>query len=395
MILIDNIGVLATLSPLGEIHDAAVLIDGETIAWCGKKTDLPKKNIAHTIDAKGYLVTPGLIDCHTHLLFAGSRADEFARRMNHESYQTIMAKGGGIVSTVQATREASDQALLALAQARLDQMLAMGVTTVEAKSGYGLNLEQELRALRLLQQLDAIHRIDIHKTYLGAHVIPNEYTDTREQYIGLLMDMLEKLAVEGLADDCDVFCEQGAFSVTEAKTVLGKAHTLGLGLRAHVQQLSHSGGVALVRELPLKSISHADFLSNEDIKMIADSGVVVEALPIAALFLRSQTITPIEKLLASSVSLAIATDFNPGSAMCQDLVLASRIGVVYFGFPIPHALAAITRVAAQSLGYADRGIIQAGLIADFLITNCHSINEFFYDWTKHPAGSVIKRGNLC
>lgn len=397
MIVIHNIGTLATLvgdSPGGYIHDAAIVLDGERIFWCGTTSAVPKVAIHETIDARGCLVIPGLIDCHTHLLFAGIRPDEFARRMNNESYQSIQAKGGGIVSTVQATREASDDMLLHLATHRLDQMLAMGVTTVEAKSGYGLNPEHEMRSLRLLKYLDGAHPIDIHRTFLGAHTIPHEYKDQRASYVALVMDMLESVHAEDLAQDCDVFCEQGAFSVDEARSILKKAHDVGLGLRAHVQQLALSGGVGLLSYLPIKSISHADFLTPQDIELIAKSGAVVEALPIAALFLRSKEITPVKQLRAAGAPLAIATDFNPGSAMCHDLVLAARLGVTYFGFSINDALAAITTSAAQALDYEDRGVIRPGALADLVITNCTSINEFFYDWTKHPVERVIKRGVL-
>jgi imidazolonepropionase len=397
MLLIENIGTLATLvsnssSILGEINDAAVLIDREKIFWCGKKADLPKKDIHHTIDAAGQLVTPGLIDCHSHLIFAGLRADEFAARMHNESYHTIMKKGGGILSTVHATKNASDDILFDLALKRADQIISNGVTTLEAKSGYGLNLEQELRALSLLKKLDEHHQLDIHRTFLGAHIVPNEYKNARARYLSLLDEMLERIQLEKLAIDCDVFCDIGAFTVEESKRILSSAHARGFGLRAHVQQLSPSGGISLVRDLPIKSVSHADFLSKEDIEILAKSDTVVETLPIAALFLRSKQITPVKELFSASVKLAIATDFNPGSAMCHDLTLAARLGVTYFLFSVNDALRAITINAAKSLGRHDIGTIEQGKLADLLITNCRDVNEFFYDWTKHPAQTVIKRG---
>lgn len=398
MLLIDNIGTLATLvandqSMLGEIEDAAILIDGEKVLWCGKKASLPLHAIHDRIDADGRLVIPGLVDCHSHLIFAGSRADEFARRMNHESYQAIMHKGGGIMSTVDATRTASDEELFRLALARADRIMAAGVTTLEAKSGYGLSLEEELRALRLLKKLNQRHALDIHPTFLGAHVIPADFKDAKAKYVSLIIeDMLEQVASEQLAIDCDVFCESGAFSVDDARRILSRAHSLGFGLRAHVQQLSYSGGVLLVADLPIKSISHADFLSDRDIQLLANSTTVVEALPIAALFLRSQKITPIADLIKERIKLAIATDFNPGSAMCHDLVLAARLGVTYMGFSVNDALSGITKNAAAALGRTDIGSIKEGGLADILITNCLSVNEFFYDWTKHPAEKVIKRG---
>lgn len=398
MKLVENIKTLLTLKAsndngLGEINDAAILINEEKIFWCGARKEMPEVQVDETIDAEGHLVLPGLIDCHTHLIFAGSRADEFRRRMNHESYLSIMEKGGGITSTVNRTRQASDEELLVLAKARADKIIKNGVTTLEAKSGYGLSLLDELRALRLIKTLDENHPLDFHPTFLGAHVVPSNFKDTREKYVALVMnEMLVQIARERLAIDCDVFCEKGAFSLDEARRILSFAEKLGLGLRAHVQQLSFSGGISLVKDLPIKSISHADFLSDEDVTLLAKYNTVVEALPFAALFLRSSQITPVMKLKEAGVKLAVATDFNPGSAMCHDLVLAARLAITYFGFSIDDAVLAITAHAAKSLGRADIGVIEENSQADLLITNCKDIAEFFYDWTKHPTEMVIKRG---
>ena len=397
MIVIENIGSLVTMIPhaastLGEIHDAELVIDGESIVYAGPKRHDVHHDQATKIDAAGAVVLPGLIDCHTHLLFAGSRADEFARRMNHESYQAIMAKGGGIASTAQAFSMASDEHLLKLAQQRLDTMLSLGTTTVEAKSGYGLSFAQEMRTLRLLKLLDHQHSMDIHRTFLGAHALPKEFALERGRYVALVIDMLSEIKSESLATDCDVFCETGAFTVEEAHTILRKAHDVGFNLKAHVQQLAPSGGVSLLKDLPLRSISHVDYVQDNDVEIIAQSGVVVEALPFATLFLRSQQRTPVQLLRAHEIPVALATDFNPGSAMCNDLMLAARLGVVYGGFSPNDALVGITTSAARALGYNDRGIIKAGALADLVITNCTSVNEIFYDWTKHPVSRVIKRG---
>jgi len=396
MLLVDNIGGLATLSDgsLSKIADAAVLIDGERIFWCGPKEQLPDVNVDQRIDANGLLVIPGLIDCHTHLLFAGERAQEFASRMRNESYQSIMKKGGGILSTTKAFHQASDQYLLELARKRADQILAQGVTTIEAKSGYGLNLKEELRALKLLNMLNDGHSLDIHPTFLGAHVVPAEYGHARDRYLDLIDEMLEKIAEHQLAIDCDVFCETGAFSVDETRRILTKANALGLGLKAHLHQLSNTNAISLVLDLPLKSISHADYLAPHDMAILATGKAVVETLPIAALFLRSPVFTPVEELMAVGVKLAIATDFNPGSAMCHDLVLAARLGVTLFRFSVDAALCAITSHAAKALGRDDIGSIARGHLADLVITNCADINEFFYDWTKNPVSYVIKRGKV-
>ncbi len=398
MLLIENIGRLATMIPnidsmIGEIHDAVILIDGEKIFWCGPKQEIPKVDIEYRIDAKRNLVVPGLIDCHSHLVFAGSRSDEFAARMGGESYLSIMKKGGGIVKTVLATSALSDEELFILMNARAQQILRLGVTTLEAKSGYGLSVKDELRALRLLQRLNQHHMLDIHPTFLGAHVVPLQYRENPSEYCSLIMnEMLPEIAREKLAIDCDVFCEAKAFSVDQAYQILSKAHDLGLGLRAHVQQLSHSQGISLVRDLPIKSISHADYLSDADVEILQKSKTVVEVLPFAALFLRSQQKTPARILLDKSIELAIATDFNPGSAMCDDLILAARLGVTYFHFALEEALRAITIVAAKSLGRDDIGIVKEKALADLVITNCKDINEFFYDWTKHPGKIIVKKG---
>lgn len=399
MLLIDNIGTLATMLPtaaseLGLISDAAILTDKQKIFWCGKQSEIPTVATCHRIDAQGNLVVPGLIDCHTHLIFAGQRSDEFARRMNKESYEEIMKKGGGIMSTVNATRNAHDDLLFELGYRRAEKFLNAGVTTLEAKSGYGLSLDEELRALRLLKELHDSHALDVHRTVL-CHIIPPQFANDRKTYVSMLEnDLLPRVSEEGLAEDCDVFCERGAFLVEESHRILTRAHALSLGLRAHLQQLGHSDSMSLVTALPIKSVSHADFVSAEDIEILAKANTVVEALPFAALFLRATQLPPIEALKNAKVTLAIATDFNPGSAMCDDLVQAARLGVTFFKFGIEDALRAITCNAAKSLGRSDIGCIKPDNLADIVLTNCKSINEFFYDWTKHPKKTVIKRGKI-
>lgn len=387
MLLIDNIGCLFT----GDyINDAAVLVLGDRIFWAGAKKDLPQVLVTEKIDAQNKVVIPGLIDCHSHLLFYGQRADEFALRMKKESYSSIMAKGGGIASTVASSKAASDQELFDLAKKRADQIIAQGVTTLEAKSGYGLSFAEEIRALKILKKLDQSHQIDIHPTFL-AHLVPKNAAN-RSAYILEVMATLVEVAQKKLAMDCDVFCEDGAFSFDEALKILNHADGLKLGLRAHVQQLGFSGGIKLLNHLPIKSLSHADFLSDEDLIILAKSSAVVEILPFACLFLRSKSITPAEKLKNLGVKLAIATDFNPGSAMCHDLILAARLGITMFELDVEDVLSAITLNAAQALGRTDIGGLKPGMLADLVITNCPSINEIFYDWTKSPVQMVIKRG---
>lgn len=399
MLLIDNIGVLATMNtnadgPTGIIDDAAILIDGEVISWFGRRSQMPKVAIDSRIDAHSNLVIPGLIDCHSHLVFAGQRADEFARRMNNESYQDIMKRGGGIMSTVNATRHASDETLLELSTERANKILSSGVTTLEAKSGYGLSLDEELRALRILNVLNRKHPLDIHATIL-CHIVPPSFSHNRDAYVSMLEhELLPRVVDENLAIDCDVFCETGAFTTDESMRILSRAQNLSLGLRAHILQLGVGDSMLLVSSLPIKSVSHVDFVCERDVEILANSQTIVEALPFAALFLRSKRVTPVEILRKAGISLAIATDFNPGSAMCDDLVQAARLGVTYLNFSIDDALLAITKNAARALGRDDIGTIAVGNLSDLVITNCKSVNEFFYDWTKHPTRIVIKRGQI-
>lgn len=397
MLLIDTIGQLLCMTGgregLGLINNAAILVDGKTIHWCGPQADMPSVAISERIDAQNKVVLPGLIDCHSHALFAGHRAQEFQWRMAGESYQSIMARGGGIMSTVKATRLASDEELFSSLKRRADAMLNKGVTTLEAKSGYGLSVLHEMRMLQLLKKFNQHHLLDIHPTFLGAHVVPIEYKDKPQAYVDIIInEMLPHVAQEKLAVDCDVFCERGAFSIEDTRRIFKKAHALGFGLRAHLEQLSRQGSLELLSEFPIKSISHAEFINNEDIKILANYACVVELLPIAALFVRATNLPPVKALRDAHVQLAIATDFNPGSAMCDDLFLAARLGVTLMGLSIPDALKSITVHAAQSLGITDRGELSIGKKADILLTNYDDMSELFYDWTMHPARLTIKNG---
>lgn len=399
MLLIDTIGQLLCMTGgkdgLGLINNAAMLIDGAQIHWCGPQADVPKVAISETLHANNKVVLPGLIDCHSHALFAGHRAQEFQWRMAGESYQSIMARGGGIMSTVHATRLASDEELFWALEKRADAMLNKGVTTLEVKSGYGLSLEHEVRMLSLLKKLNQNHVLDIHPTFLGAHVVPIEHKDKPQDYVDIIInEMLPTIAQDRLAVDCDVFCEKGAFSIEDTRRIFEKAKELGFGLRAHLEQLSCQGSLELLSEFPLKSISHAEFITIQDCERLAHHNCIVELLPIAALFVRAGHLPPVKALTEAHVKLAVATDFNPGSGMCDDLILAARLGVTLMGLSIPDACKAITVHAAQSLGIADRGVLSPGKKADILLTNCDDVSELFYDWTMHPARLTIKNGQL-
>lgn len=401
MLQIKNIGQL--ISPkknsqeLLQINQASILLENAKIFWLGSQQEQPQVKIDQSIDAKGKMVVPGLIDCHSHLFFAGSRAEEFSWRMGGQTYQEIMAKGGGINNTVSATRAISDEGLYDLAKARANKMLKSGVTTLESKSGYGLNTEQEIRLLGLMKKLNEEHDIDLYASFLGAHVVPAEYKNHREKYLHMIIEeMLPQIAEEKLAKDCDVFCEKGAFSKTETAQIFKAAKKFGLGLRMHAEQLSSQGLSELLNEFHIKSLSHCEYLQDSELELVAKKKCVVELLPVAALFLRSANLKLpcVKKMLEKNIKLAIATDFNPGSAMCDDLILAARLSLGLMPLSIEQAFLGLTLNPALALGLDDVGLLEAGAKGDLLITNCDNLNEFFYDWTKNPVVKVVKNGRL-
>jgi imidazolonepropionase len=393
VLLIKNIGQLFTATGMGVIDNAAILIEQGKIHWCGPLKALPAVNPSETIDAAGRLVLPGLIDCHTHLLFAGSRAGEFKARMENRSYEEIQRSGGGIFSTVRATVDASDSSLLESAVRHVGAMARSGVTTIEVKSGYGLSWASEMRLLRLIKELATLVPVDIHPTFMGAHAIPEEYRKHPESYVDIICrDMLPAIAEQNLARDCDIFCDRGNFDLPQAVRILRTAHTLGLGLKAHVNQLTAGQGLRLIEELPLNSVSHADFLTAQDVAILQAHSAVVEILPFANLFLRVMPQVSAHELQEKGINLAVASNFNPGSAMCHDLVLAARLAVTMLGFSLEQALLGLTAHAAWALNRPDVGQITPGAQADIVIAQAASVEEFFYDWTTNPVKQVIKRG---
>ena len=347
---------------LGTIDDGAIAIQQGRIAWVGPDGERPRG--ARELDAGGRIVLPGLVDPHTHLVFAGSRVDEFARKMAGEDYREIARQGGGIAATVRATRAATDEALLASAQARALALRAHGVTTVEIKSGYGLSVEHELRLLEIGRRLGGSGTVRTTTTLLGAHAVPPEHAACRADYVDLVASrMIPEAASRGLADACDVYLDEGAFTASEARTILEAARRAGLRLRAHVGQFRDLGGAELVAELGGLSCDHLEAVSDAGLRAMASAGVRAVLLPAAWRTLR-QTPPDAGRLRAAGVGIAIGTDLNPGTGACTDLPMAAALAVRDAGCTIEEAVLAVTVEAAAAAGLGDVGAIAPGFRAD-------------------------------
>jgi imidazolonepropionase len=360
--------------PYGLVSDGAVLVTDGRIAWVGPSAEAPAAG--ETVDLEGRLVTPGLIDCHTHLVYGGSRSDEFEARLKGQSYAEIAKAGGGILSTVRATRAADEAALVAQSLPRLDALLADGVTTVEIKSGYGLDEATELKMLRAARALGERRPVSIVTSYLGAHAIPPEYRENRQGYVRLVGAMMPK--VRGLADAVDAFCETIAFSAEETETIFATAQTLGLPVKLHAEQLSNMGGAQIAARFGALSVDHLEYLDAEGIAAIAGSGTVATLLPGAFYYLNETRKPPVQALRAAQVPMAVASDLNPGSSPVHSLLTTMNMASVLFGLTPEESLAGATRVAAMALGLGDRGRIVPGLRADLAIWNTGAPVDLVY-----------------
>ena len=363
------------------LEDAAIVWTGDRITWLGPTADLPaehRKWAIHWSGQSGFLM-PALVDCHTHLVFGGWRAHEFAQRCRGATYQEIAAAGGGIASTMRATRAASADELYGLALERLRQMVALGVGTVECKSGYGLALADELKLLRVQRRLAESTRLRLVSTFLGAHVVPPEYRSERERYVALVCaEMLPQIAAEGLAQFCDVFVEEGAFSQDEARRVLTMAQRLGLRPKLHVDQLQDGGGAALAAELGAISADHLEHTGAAGIEALARAGVIAVTLPLATLYLRQPPLDA-RTFLAAGVPVAVATDFNPGTAPSWNLPLAMGLACIMNRLTPEQALAGATRIAAQAIGVADEvGSLEVGKRMDAMWVEAPDIDHWLY-----------------
>ena len=381
--------------PYGLIDDAALVIDGETLAWVGPRAALPATLLAQCAvqhDAGGALVTPGLIDCHTHLVYGGDRAHEFEQRLNGASYEDIARAGGGIASTVQATRLASAAELMAQSRARLQRLMAEGVTTLEIKSGYGLALEHERKTLAVARALGRRHRVDVRTTFLGAHAIPVEFAGRSDDYVDAVLQMLPVLHAEGLIDAVDAFCERMAFSIEQTERVFAAAHALSLPVKLHAEQLSDSGGAQLAARYGALSCDHLEWLSNDGALAMAAAGTVAVLLPGAFYFLRETKLPPVALLRAHQIPMAISTDCNPGSSPCTSLLLMLNMACTLFRLTPEEALAGVTRHAAAALGLSDRGVLAAGKRADFVLWGVQRPAELSYAFGSNPRLQTVFKG---
>ncbi|HAT41733.1 MAG TPA: imidazolonepropionase [Rheinheimera sp.] len=355
-------------NPYGAIEHAALAVKDGVIVFCGERKDLPEFDslVTPLIDGKGAWILPGLIDCHTHLVYAGSRSNEFEMRLNGATYQEIAAAGGGIKSTVAATRQASHEELFVLGKNRLNALLSQGVTSCEIKSGYGLDLASERKLLEVARLLGAHHPIAVSTTFLGAHALPPEFTGNSDGYMDLVVDsMLPTLHQEGLIDAVDVFCEGIGFSVEQSRRLFERARQLGLPVKAHAEQLSSLGGASLVAEFGGLSADHIEYLTEADVKAMAHAGTVAVLLPGAFYFLRETKLPPIELLRQYQVPMAISTDLNPGTSPLCNLPLMLNMACTLFKLTPEEALQGVTCHAAKALGLSDRGYLAVGQRADF------------------------------
>jgi len=388
---------LPDADPANAIRDAALAVQDGRIAWLGPLAGLPADYAGlPRHDAGNAWITPGLVDCHTHLVYGGQRADEFAMRLAGAGYEEIARAGGGIVSTVRATRAADEDTLFALAAARLAPLLAEGVTAIEIKSGYGLDLATERKQLRVARRLGAAFGVTVHTTFLGAHALPPEYAGRADDYIALVCDtMLPALAGEGLVDAVDAFCESVGFSLAQTARVFEAAARHGLRVKLHAEQLSNLGGSVLAARHRALSADHLEHLDEAGVAALAASGTVAVLLPGAYYFLRDTNLPPLALLRRHGVPMAIATDHNPGTSPVTSLLLMMNMACTLFRMTVPEVLAGVTRHAARALGAADRhGLLAAGRGADFVLWQVDSPAELAYWFGRNPAAAVVRQGRV-
>jgi imidazolonepropionase len=381
---------------LGVVPNGAVVIEDERIAWVGPTAELPPVSPdADILDATGKVVLPGFVDSHTHLIFAGSREDEFEQRLGGMTYQEIAARGGGINATVQRVRQASRSELKALARPRLDRLLRFGVTTVEAKSGYGLTLADELKCLEVIADLNAEGPVELVPTFLGAHAVPPEYRDDRARYLRLLADeMLPEIARCQLAAFCDVFCETGVFSLEESEQLLRRARALGFGLKLHADELTPLGGATLAARLGAVSADHLLCITEAGIDALAGSDTVATLLPGTAFFLGADY-APARWLIDRGAAVALASDCNPGTCPSENLPLLGAMACARMKMLPAEVIIALTLNGASAVGRADRvGSLEPGKQADLILCDVPDYRQLFYHFGINHVCGVIKRGRV-
>lgn len=402
--IINNIGMLAT--PLGNaprrgsmqgeislMENAYVVMTDGMISQVGtgKAPDIAGAEI---IDAKGRLVTPGLVDAHTHLVFGGWRAHELMMKLQGVPYLDILAAGGGILSTVRATRAASREELVEKARDALEEMLRFGTTTCECKSGYGLDLDTELKQLRVVKDLEDLQPVELVSTYLGAHALPKEFADHREEYIRFMTGtVIPRVAEENLAEFCDVFCETGVFDRDESESVLRSAVAHGLGAKIHADEINAIGGSQLAGQLQAASAEHLIAAPDEGIQALAEGGTVAVLLPATSFYL-DKPFARARDMIRAGVPVAVATDFNPGSCPSLNMQLVMSLACYKYRLKPEEVLTAVTLNAAAAIGRADRiGTIEAGKQADLLIWNAPSLDHIFCRFGSDQVDMVFKKGN--
>jgi imidazolonepropionase len=394
---------IATMSgsgaPYGSIEDAAIALKGERIAWLGSAAEGRRRAAAQRLEvreAKGLWITPGLIDCHTHLVYGGNRVAEFEQRLCGASYEEIARAGGGIQSTVRATRSASTADLRAAAMRRVRRLMAEGVTTIEIKSGYGLELSVERRLLEVARDLGEELPVSVRKTFLGLHALPPEYAANRQQFVQQVCGpWLKALVTEGLVDAVDAFCENIAFTLAETAQLLAAAKSLGLAAHVHAGQLTDMGAADLAAQWGALSADHLEYLSAAGATAMAKAGTVAVLLPAAYFTLRQTTPPPVALLRQAGVRLAVATDLNPGTSPCSSILTAMNMACTLFALTPEEALAGTTRNAAQALGIQDElGTIAVGKRADLAFWRVERPAELSYELGANPCVGVMHRGRL-
>ena len=382
-VFLTGIGQLTTNTG-APIPDAVVAVESGIVTYAGPAADAPDQT-GERHECGGMAVIPGFVDAHTHLVFAGDRSDEFARRLAGESYADLAAAGGGILATVAATRGAGADELFRLAAGRVWRMIRTGTTTVEIKSGYGLDLDSERRLLEVARRVGEELPVTVRATFLGAHSVPPEYRNDRDGYVDLLVEEMLP-AVADLADYCDVFVEDGAFDVAEARRIFARGSSLGLGARVHAEQLGHAGGARLAAEIGADSADHLDHADEDDARALAAADVTAVLVPGASYTLRSRQ-APGEMLLEAGCNVALATDCNPGTSYFESMAPILSLAVVQMGLTVDQAIAAATLGGARSLGFDDRGFIAPGAVADLVIIDAPTAGHLAY----RPGANLVHR----
>lgn len=404
--LIDNIAQLVAIPPgpvSGEalrrppiIADAAVLVEDDRIAWFGNRDDAPQSPDATRIDARGGTVVPGLIDCHTHVVYAGSRENEFEQRIAGASYIEILEAGGGIKSSVRMLRAASEDELVAQSLPRVRRMLECGVTTIEAKSGYGLSPEHELKTLRAIRRVAAETPAEMIGTYLAAHTIPPEFDGRPDAYLDTMLApaLLRQIVDEGLAEFADVFCERGAFDLAQSQRFLSECKQAGLAPKIHSEQITRTGATTMACELGAVSADHLECVNDDDIAALRRSGTIPVVLPGCSFFLGSQ-VAPARKLIDAGLPVALATDVNPGSCTIESLPLIMSMAATMLKMTPLESLVACSANAAAAVRRADRlGAIAVGHQADLVVLDVPNLNRWAYNVGVNPVAKVLKRGRV-